>query len=146
MTRIVAGLVLLSVLSVLALTPKAEKKSVGAELVPAGTLYSPGVLDGDTLYISGLQGTDPQTHTLPNDFGQEAKNCLANVGRVLKDSGMDYSNVASVQVYLVDISQFEEMNGVYKEYFKSPFPSRTTVQVSKLSLGSHIEIAAIARK
>jgi len=146
MTRIVAGLVLLSVLSVLALTPKAEKKSVGAELVPAGTLYSPGVLDGDTLYISGLQGTDPQTHTLPNDFGQEAKNCLANVGRVLKDSGMDYSNVASVQVYLVDISQFEEMNGVYKEYFKSPFPSRTTVQVSKLSFGSHIEIAAIARK
>jgi len=146
MTRIVAGLVLLSVLSVLALTPKAEKKSVGAELVPAGTLYSPGVLDGDTLYISGLQGTDPQTHTLPNDFGQEAKNCLANVGRVLKDSGMDYSNVASVQVYLADISQFEEMNGVYKEYFKSPFPSRTTVQVSKLSLGSHIEIAAIARK
>ena len=51
MTRIVAGLVLLSVLSVLALTPKAEKKSVGAELVPAGTLYSPGVLVGDTLYI-----------------------------------------------------------------------------------------------
>ena len=146
MTRIVAGLVLLSVLSVLALTPKAEKKSVGAELVPAGTLYSPGVLDGDTLYISGLQGTDPQTHTLPNDFGQEAKNCLANVGRVLKDSGMDFSNVASVQVYLVDISQFEKMNGVYKEYFKSSLPSRTAVQVSKLSLGSHIEIAAIARK
>jgi 2-iminobutanoate/2-iminopropanoate deaminase len=47
---------------------------------------------------------------------------------------------------LVDLSQFEEMNGVYKEYFKSPLPSRTTVQVSKLSLGSHIEIAAIARK
>lgn len=146
MTRIMAGLVLLSVLSVPALTPKTEKKSVGAELVPAGTLYSPGVLVGDTLYISGLQGTDPQTHTLPNDFGQEAKNCLANVGRVLKDSGMDYSNVASVQVYLVDLSQFEEMNGVYKEYFKSPLPSRTTVQVSKLSSGSHIEIAAIARK
>jgi reactive intermediate/imine deaminase len=146
MTKILAGLVLLSVVSVPALTPKAEKKSVGAELVPAGTLYSPGVLVGDTLYISGLQGTDPQTHTLPNDFGQEAKNCLANVGRVLKDSGMDYSNVASVQVYLVDISQFEEMNGVYKEYFKSPLRSRTTVQVSKLSLGSHIEIAAIARK
>src|SRR5215831_12205712 len=95
MTRIVAGLVLLSVLSVPALTPKTEKKSVGAELVPAGALYSPRVLVGDTLYISGLQGTDPQTHTLPHDFGQEAKNCLANVGRVLKDSGMDYANVVS---------------------------------------------------
>src|SRR5215472_13421826 len=91
-------------------------------------------------------GTDPQTHTLPHDFGQEAKNCLANVGRVLKDSGMDYANVVSLQIYLVDIAQFQEVNSLYKEYFKSPFPSRTTVQVSKLSLGSHIEIAAIARK
>ena len=125
---------------------KTEKKSVGAELVPAGALYSPRVLVGDTLYISGLQGTDPQTHTLPHDFGQEAKNCLANVGRVLKDSGMDYANVVSLQIYLVDIAQFQEVNSLYKEYFKSPFPSRTTVQVSKLSLGSHIEIAAIARK
>jgi 2-iminobutanoate/2-iminopropanoate deaminase len=126
--------------------PKAEKKSLGAELVPAGTLYSPGVLVGDTLYISGLQGTDPQTHTLPNDFGEETKNCLANVGRVLKDSGMDYSDVVSLQIFLVDMSQFHEVNSLYKEYFKSPFPSRTIVQVSKLSLGSHIEIAAIARK
>jgi reactive intermediate/imine deaminase len=115
-------------------------------MVPAGTPYSPGVLVADTLYISGLQGTDPQTHTLPKDFGQEAKHCLANVGTVLKDSGMDYSNVVSVQIYLVDMSQFQEVNSLYKEYFKSPFPSRTTVQVAKLSLGSRIEIAAIARK
>ena len=114
--------------------------------MPAGTLYSPGVLVGDTLYISGLQGTDPQTHTLPQDFGQEAKNCLENVGRVLKDSRMDYSDVVSVQIYLVDLSQFQEVNSLYKEYFKSPYPSRTTVQVAKLSLGSHIEIAGIARK
>jgi 2-iminobutanoate/2-iminopropanoate deaminase len=146
MVRIVAGLVLLSILSVPVSIPKAEKKSLGGELVPAGTLYSPGVLVGDTLYISGLQGTDPQTQTLPADFGHEAKNCLENVGSVLKDSGMDYSDVVSVQIYLVDISQFQEMNGLYKEYFKSPFPSRTTVQVSKLTLGSHIEIAAIAHK
>jgi 2-iminobutanoate/2-iminopropanoate deaminase len=146
MVRIVAGLVLLSILSVPVSIPKADKKSLGGELVPAGTLYSPGVLVGDTLYISGLQGTDPQTQTLPADFGHEAKNCLENVGSVLKDSGMDYSDVVSVQIYLVDISQFQEMNGLYKEYFKSPFPSRTTVQVSKLTLGSHIEIAAIAHK
>jgi 2-iminobutanoate/2-iminopropanoate deaminase len=68
------------------------------------------------------------------------------VGSVLKDSGMDYSNVVSIQIYLVDMSQFPEVDSLYKEYFKSPFPSRTTVQVAKLSLGSHIEIAAIARK
>jgi 2-iminobutanoate/2-iminopropanoate deaminase len=119
---------------------------VGAELVPAGTPYSPGILAGDTLYVSGLQGTDPKTHALAAAFGQEARNCLENVGRVLNDAHMNYSDVVSVQIYLDDISQFQQVNAIYEEYFKSPLPSRTTVQVAKLSLGAHIEISAIARK
>jgi 2-iminobutanoate/2-iminopropanoate deaminase len=119
---------------------------VGAELVAAGTPYSPGILAGDTLYVSGLQGTDPKTHALPADFGQEVRNCLENIGRVLNDAHMNYSDVVSVQIYLDDMSQFQEVNTLYKEYFKNPFPSRTSVQVAKLSLGAHIEVSAIARK
>lgn len=88
----------------------------------------------------------PQTHTLPGDLGQEVTNCLENVGRVLKDAHMDYSDVASVQIYLTDMSRFDQVNSIYGNYFKSPFPSRTTVQVTKLSLGARIEIAAIAHK
>jgi 2-iminobutanoate/2-iminopropanoate deaminase len=115
-------------------------------LVPSGTLYSSGVLKGETLYISGLQGTDPRTHQLPKDFNQEAKNCLENVGRVLHDGGMGHSDAVSVQIYLVDITQFPKVNALYKEYFQSPLPARTTVQVAQLSLGSHIEIAAVPPK
>jgi 2-iminobutanoate/2-iminopropanoate deaminase len=59
---------------------------------------------------------------------------------------MSYSDVVSVQIYLDDMSQFQEVNAIYKEYFKSPLPARTTVQVAKLSLGAHIEVSAIARK
>lgn len=59
---------------------------------------------------------------------------------------MDYSDVASVQIYLTDMSRFDQVNSIYGNYFKSPFPSRTTVQVTKLSLGARIEIAAIAHK
>jgi 2-iminobutanoate/2-iminopropanoate deaminase len=125
---------------------KSANTPVGAELVPAGTPYSPGILAGDTLYVSGLQGTDPKTHALPDDFGQEARDCLENIGHVLNDAHMTYSDVVSVQIYLVDISQFQEVNAIYKQYFKNPLPSRTTVQVAKLSLGAHIEISAIARK
>jgi 2-iminobutanoate/2-iminopropanoate deaminase len=71
---------------------------------------------------------------------------LENVGRVLNDAHMSYSDVVSVQIYLDDMSQFQEVNAIYKEYFKSPLPARTTVQVAKLSLGAHIEVSAIARK
>jgi 2-iminobutanoate/2-iminopropanoate deaminase len=125
---------------------KSGNTPVGTELVPAGTPYSPGILAGDTLYVSGLQGADLKTQALPADFGQEARNCLDNIGHVLNDAHMNYSDVVSVQIYLVDISQFQEVNAVYKQYFNNPLPPRTTVQVAKLSLGAHIEISAIARK
>jgi enamine deaminase RidA (YjgF/YER057c/UK114 family) len=39
---------------------KSGNTPVGMELVPATTPYSPGVLAGGSLYISGLQGTDPR--------------------------------------------------------------------------------------
>jgi 2-iminobutanoate/2-iminopropanoate deaminase len=59
------------------------------------------------------------------------------------DAHMKYSDLVSVQIYLDDMSQF--VNTIYKEYFKSPLPARTTVQVARLSLGAHIEIS-VARK
>src|SRR5215470_10475771 len=133
-------------LSALLSSEVATKKSIGADMVPAGTAYSPGVLVGNTLYISGLQGTDPETHDLPTDFDQEVKNCLNNIGTVLKRAGMSYSNVVSVQVFLVDISQFQKMNSIYKQYFGALLPARTTVEVGKLSLGARIEIAVVAQK
>ena len=125
---------------------KVSKEAVGMSLVAPGTPFSPGVLVGNTLYISGLQGTDPRTHQLPTEFGQELKNCLDNVGAVLKDAGMDYSNVVSVQIFLQDMSDFKEVNSAYTKSFKPPFPARTTVQVAKLSLGARIEIAVVAQR
>ena len=125
---------------------KSGRTPVGTELVPAGTPYSPGFSAGGTLYVSGLQGTDTETHALPSDFGQEVRNCLENVRHVLKDARMDYSDVVSVQIYLTDMSQFDKVNSIYKTYFTSPYPARTTLQVAKLSLGARIEVAAIAYK
>jgi len=123
-----------------------RKRALGQELVAPGTLYSPGIQIGGTIYVAGLQGADPSTHKLPADFGQEVRNCLDNVDRVLKDGGMNYDDVVSVQIFLVDMSQFQQVNEIYKEYFKDILPVRTTVQVAKLSLGSQIEISAVAQK
>jgi 2-iminobutanoate/2-iminopropanoate deaminase len=59
---------------------------------------------------------------------------------------MGYDDVVSVQIYLVDISKFQQVNDIYKTYFQSSLPTRTTVQVAKLSAGARIEIAAVAKK
>jgi 2-iminobutanoate/2-iminopropanoate deaminase len=146
MREMLVGLILSLTVCLPSVAQKSEKKAVGTSLVAPGTPYSPGILAGDTLYISGLQGTDPQTHQLPSDFSQELKNCIDNVGVVLKDAGMDYSNVVSVQIFLQDMNGFKEVNSAYLKVFKSPFPARTTVQVAKLSLGARIEIQAVAQR
>jgi 2-iminobutanoate/2-iminopropanoate deaminase len=146
MGKLMGCLLVTTLLLFSAPTENSGKTPVGAELVPAGTPYSPGVLAGGALYVSGLQGTDPETHALPSDFGQEIRNCLENVGHVLKDARMNYSDIVSVQIYLTDMSQFDQVNSIYKSYFASPYPARTTVQVAKLSLGARIEVAAIAHK
>jgi len=146
MLKKISGVVLITFLLALSDAALAEKKAIGQDLVPPGTAYSPGLLVNDTLYISGLQGTDTRTHALPKEFGDEAKDCLENIGRVLKQAGMNYSDVVSVQIFLVDMSQFQQVNALYKSYFSAPYPTRTTLQVVKLSLGARIEISAIARK
>ena len=104
MGKLMGCLLVTTLLLFSAPTEKSGKTPVGAELVPAGTPYSPGYLAGGTLYVSGLQGTDPETHTLPSDFGMEARNCFGNIGRVLKDANLNYSDVVSVQIYLTDMS------------------------------------------
>jgi 2-iminobutanoate/2-iminopropanoate deaminase len=124
----------------------ADHEPVARELFNPSAPYSPGVLAGDTLYVSGLQGSDPRSGTLPKDFTKELRRCFENVGLVLKAAKMDYRNVVSVQVYLTDMNQFAKMNSMYRKYFKDPLPARTALGVVTLSLGAHVEIAVIAKK
>jgi 2-iminobutanoate/2-iminopropanoate deaminase len=61
---------------------------------------------------------------------------------------MDFHDVVSVQVFLADVEQFQQMNAVYQTFFtKAPLPARTTTGANKLP-GSkgRVEIAVIARK
>lgn len=60
MRTIVGGLIVSLAICLPSSPQEAEKKAVGTNLVALGAPYSPGILAGDALYISGLQGTDPQ--------------------------------------------------------------------------------------
>lgn len=135
-------------LSLVGLAQESGKKKV---VVPPGTKigpnYSPGIQSGDTLYVSGQTGTDPKTGKVPENFEDEVKQCLANIGAVLHAGGYDFSDAVAVQVYLTDMDLFARMNAVYTQTFKEPRPTRTTVGVAKLAgPGAHIEITVTARK
>ena len=107
--------------------------------------YSQGILIGGTLYISGQAGED-KDGKIPATFEAEVKQALANITTVLDAAGMSPSDVVSVQVYLTDAALFPRFNTVYREFFKDPRPTRTTVVVAKLVGEGHIEITTTARK
>ena len=115
----------------------------GNETLP----FSPGILEDDTLYVSGEIGVDLRTGEIPKDFEAEVKACLDNIGIILKAAGMNYEDVDSAQVFLTDISQFKRMNAVYASVFKASRPARVTVGVSALAIpNAHIEIMVTAHR
>jgi 2-iminobutanoate/2-iminopropanoate deaminase len=113
---------------------------------PTGAPYSPGILTDGTLYIAGQTGADLKSNTIPAEFEAELKTCLDRIGLVLKEGGMGYEDVVAVQVFLTDMDLFPRLNAVYTTYFKEPRPARTTVGVTKLVGGAHIEITVTAHK
>ncbi len=112
---------------------------------PAGKPYTPGVLAGETLYISGQIDTDPQTGARPKGIAGQTRMAMTNVGHVLRAAGMDFGNVVSCHVQLADMGQYKEMNEVYGSFFgPDHYPARTTLEFPGLPGGANIEVTCIA--
>lgn len=107
--------------------------------------YSPGILANGTLHVAGQVGrtTDGK---YPQNFEDEVKQCLENVGAILKAAKYNFSDAVAVQVYLTDMSTFQTMNKIYATYFSKPYPARTTVGVKELVGPARIEITVTAWK
>jgi 2-iminobutanoate/2-iminopropanoate deaminase len=110
--------------------------------------YTPAVRAGRLLFISGQIALDPETGTLRNDdIETETRQVLDNIGRILRASGYDSSEVVSAVVYLTDMGNYAKMNLVYGGYFlEGKYPARTAVQVAALPKGANVEIAVVAYK
>ncbi|XP_043072935.1 2-iminobutanoate/2-iminopropanoate deaminase isoform X2 [Puntigrus tetrazona] len=106
--------------------------------------YSQAVVVDRTMYISGQIGLDVGGQLVAGGVQAQAKQALINMGEILKAAGCGYENVVKTTVLLADISDFNNVNDVYKQFFKSNFPARAAYQVAALPRGSLVEIEAIA--
>ena len=112
-----------------------------------GLPFSPGILAGNTLYISGHLGRDPATNKLvAGGVEAETRQSLANIREVLRAANMDFSNVTTVTAYITSFNDFAKFNAIYRETFPSEQPARATVQVAALNDGAHVELQMIAVK
>ncbi|KAL3172723.1 hypothetical protein MRX96_012768 [Rhipicephalus microplus] len=107
--------------------------------------FSQAIRVGDTMYVSGQIGADPNTSKLvPGGIAAETRQALTNLTKVLEAGRMSLKCVAKCTVYLGDMNDFPEMNKVYSEFFTEKQPARAAFQVAKLPLNAAVEIEAIA--
>ncbi|XP_053105780.1 2-iminobutanoate/2-iminopropanoate deaminase [Hemicordylus capensis] len=122
------------------------KKIISTAKAPAAMgPYSQAVLVDRTMYIAGQLGMDPSNGQLvPGGAKEQAKQALQNIGEILKAAGCDYHNVVKTTVLMADMKDFDDVNEIYKQFFKCNFPARAAYQVVALPKGARVEIEAVA--
>jgi len=109
--------------------------------------YSHAVDTDPYVYLSGQTPVDSATGRLvEGSVADQTRQCFTNLFAVLTVGGLTSDDVVKCNVYLTNMADFAEMNKVYAEHFKAPYPARTTIGVASLPLGARIEIELIAKR
>lgn len=120
---------------------------VHTEKAPAAVgPYSQAVQAGGFVFVSGQLGLDPATMTLREGFEAQARQALANIGAILAQAGCAVTDIAAVDVFLLDMAEFKNLNGIYAEFMGAHKPARAAIQVAGLPLGGLVEIKCVAVK
>lgn len=123
------------------------KKVISLQKGPVTSPFSPALLVGNTLYISGQLAIDPETGKfIGGSMAEQAERIIRNIELLLKKADMDLSHVVQTTVFITDFNEFGEFNQVYQKFFPKPAPTRATVQVVRLARDAKIEISAVAVK
>jgi 2-iminobutanoate/2-iminopropanoate deaminase len=133
---------------VFAAAPMLAQQPTKQVVTPQGDRPSPnlsaGIRVGDMLYVSGQLGMGRREAPDTTIEGQ-TRNALENTKRVVEAAGATMANVVKCTVFLVNAADFQPMNRVYREFFPSEPPARSTVVVAALvSQGAKVEIECIA--
>ena len=123
------------------------KKVHAGEGIVAGQLPFSQVIEANGLvFLAGQIGDVPGEGLVTGGIEAETRQMLENVGRLLRAVGLDYPDVVKCTVYIADFGEFQQMNGVYRQFFATEPPTRATVGVSRLALDARVEIEVMAAR
>lgn len=105
--------------------------------------YSQGIRVGDTVYLSGQIGLDPQTMQMAEGIEAQINQVFLNLGAVAKAAGAGLNATVKLNVYLTDLSHFAKVNEIMARYFDQPYPARAAVGVKELPRGAQVEMDAV---
>jgi 2-iminobutanoate/2-iminopropanoate deaminase len=106
--------------------------------------FSTAVRVDNTLYLSGVIGTDPSgRRPMPGGIAAETKRAMEIIGEELETFGSSMERIVKCTIFLADIDEWGAMNEVYVTFFDTP-PARSALGTSGLALGARMEIECIA--
>jgi len=122
-------------------------ETIHSDAAPAAVgPYAQAVRHQDTLFTSGQIGLDAQTGKLVGDsLAEQAGQVMRNLQAVLAAAGCAVTDIIKVNIYLVDMADFPELNGLYADWLGGHLPARATVAVAALPLGARVEMDVVAR-
>jgi reactive intermediate/imine deaminase len=105
--------------------------------------YSPGILAGDFLYVSG-QGARNAEGKFASTVEEQVSDCLRNIRAIVEAAGLTMEHVVYTQVYLDNPANHERIDGVWRKAFPKNPPARAVLGVFKMPTGTPVEISAVA--
>ena len=106
--------------------------------------YSQAVKVGTTVYMSGQIPLVPETmEMVEGDIRLQIHQVFQNLQAVAQAAGGDLSDVAKLNIFLTDLSNFPQVNEVMAEYFQQPYPARAAIGVASLPKDAGVEMDAV---
>lgn len=118
-------------------------------LWPAGTAphpspYSPALISGDLVFLSGQASLNPVTHeVVGKTIEEQTEGTLRVIEQLLATAHCTLDDVVKVNAYLANINDFDAFSETYQRFFREPRPARTTVGAALVDI--LVEIDCIAR-
>lgn len=121
-----------------------SRQVIHTENAPAaiGT-YSQAILVGNTLYLSGQIGLDPYSMELVEGIEAQIRRVFDNLKAVCEAAGGSLADIAKLNIFLTDLSNFQLVNQIMGEYFAQPYPARARLGVASLPKNALVEMDGI---
>ena len=133
-------------MSAVAVPAGAERRPVHPSAwMPSPNPYSYAVRSGDMLFLSGLIARRGKDNTVVSgDVAVQSRAVLENAKELLEAAGLSFAHVVSGRVFLPDLTDFAEMNRIYREYLGADRPARATVGANLTAPSYNVEMTFVA--
>ena len=120
------------------------KEPIETKKAPQATgTYSQAIRTGNTVYLSGQIGLDPETMQMAEGIEAQAHRVFQNLRAVAEAAGGRLDDMVKLTIYLTDLVHFARINEIMAGYFSRPYPARAAVGVAGLPRNAMVEIEAV---